>query len=202
MPPRIAITILCGGQSRRMGRDKGLLPFLGVPLIERVVARVRPLGDDIALITNSPGAYAFLGLPMLPDDAPGLGPLGGVRTALAHSRAPVVAVAACDMPFVNAGVLRRCCEELEAHSADAAVPASAAGLEPMHAAYRVGACLPAADAAIARGDLKMGDFLGQVRAHIVAPEEWGAFDPGGLAFTNVNTPEEFARAEAQARALG
>jgi molybdopterin-guanine dinucleotide biosynthesis protein A len=184
-----------------MGSDKGLLPFLGVPLVRRIAGRVRPLSDDIALITNAPDAYAFLGMPMIGDDAPGLGPLGGLRAALARSRAPIVAVIGCDMPFVSVELLRHCCDELAAHGCDAAVPASVDGLEPLHAAYRAATCLPAADLAIARRELRMGDFLGSVQAHVVAPEEWMAFDPHGLAFQNVNTPDEFAAAEAHARSL-
>ena len=38
------LLILCGGFSRRMGRPKPLLPFRGVPLIERLASAAnRPL---------------------------------------------------------------------------------------------------------------------------------------------------------------
>jgi molybdopterin-guanine dinucleotide biosynthesis protein A len=196
-----SVAILCGGESRRMGSDKGLLPFLGVPLVQRVIERVSPLTGDITLVVNRPDDYGFLNLPTVRDAVPGLGPLGGLSTALAHSRAPVVAVVACDMPFVNAALLRHCCEELAAHRCDAVVPISPGGLEPMHAVYRVATCLPEAASALDRRELKMADFLGRIQAHLIAPEDLAEFDPDGLAFLNVNTLADFRDAERRARQL-
>ena len=42
----LSIVIQAGGESSRMGQDKALMPFLGQPLIQRVLARVEKLGDE------------------------------------------------------------------------------------------------------------------------------------------------------------
>lgn len=194
----VSIAILCGGRSRRMGRDKGLMPFLGRPLIQRVIARVRPLSDDIVLITNRPDDYRFLGLPMLPDVVPDRGPLGGAFTAASRARAAVLVLVACDMPFVNADLLAYACEELLARACDAVVPMTAQGPEALHAAYRPASCAPAMSAALAEGALQMTAWLGRVRTYFIPAEEVARFDPEGMAFVNVNTPEAFRAAEQRA----
>ena len=181
-----------------MGCDKGLMPFLGQPLIQRVIARVRALSDDIVLITNRPDDYRFLGLPMLADVVPDRGPLGGAFTAASRARATVLGLVACDMPFVNADLLAYACEELLARACDAVVPMTARGPEALHAAYRPVACVPAMRAALAGDALAMTAWLGQVRTHFVPAEEVARFDPEGMAFVNVNTPEAFRAAEQRA----
>ncbi|MFL7867205.1 MAG: molybdenum cofactor guanylyltransferase, partial [Anaerolineales bacterium] len=69
----LTICVQAGGESRRMGRDKALMPFLGRPLIQRVVDRLSPIADEIIVTTNNPDDYRFLGLPLFPDLKPGRG---------------------------------------------------------------------------------------------------------------------------------
>ncbi len=56
----LTVSIQAGGQSTRMGEDKALKPFLGHPLIERVIERLRPIADEIIVTTNHPEDYGFL----------------------------------------------------------------------------------------------------------------------------------------------
>lgn len=88
-----------------MGQDKALLPFLGQPLIQRVIGRVRHLADEVLVTTNQPEGYQFLELPLIPDRIPDRGALGGLYTALDAAHFPLVAVVACDMPFVSPQLL-------------------------------------------------------------------------------------------------
>ncbi len=194
----LTVAVLCGGRSRRMGQDKGLMPFLGQPLVQRVVERVRPISDEIILITNRPGAYRFLDLPMLRDILPDHGPLGGAFTAATACRSVALALVACDMPFVNAAVLAHACQVLAAEGCDAVVPLTANGPEALHAVYRTATCAPAMKAALDAGELKMADWLRRVRTRFITQEEITRFDPEGLAFVNVNTPEAFRAAEQRA----
>ena len=79
MPPRdgIAAYILAGGQSSRMGRDKAMLAPGGIPLLLRTAALVAPLAGP-PIIVGPPTRYSALGYNVIPDDAPGIGPLGGI----------------------------------------------------------------------------------------------------------------------------
>ncbi len=85
----LTVAIQAGGESRRMGQDKALLPFLGQPLIVRVIERLKLLADEILVTTNHPQAYQFLGLPLYPDQQPGRGALGGLYTALNAASHPL-----------------------------------------------------------------------------------------------------------------
>jgi molybdopterin-guanine dinucleotide biosynthesis protein A len=68
--PMLTIVIQAGGQSSRMGEDKALKPFLGKPLIQRVVDRLAPIADELIVTTNRPGDYTFLNTSTLPSGSP------------------------------------------------------------------------------------------------------------------------------------
>src|SRR6185369_4678742 len=101
----LTIVVQAGGASSRMGEDKALKPFLGRPLIQRLVERLSPIADEMIVTTNRPEEYRFLGLRLTPDLKPGRGALGGLYTALASASQPHVAVVACDMPFASPTLL-------------------------------------------------------------------------------------------------
>jgi molybdopterin-guanine dinucleotide biosynthesis protein A len=193
------IVIQAGGQSSRMQQDKALMPFLGQPLIARQAARLKEAGQTVIVITNQPQAYAFLGLPMYSDLLPGSGLLGGLYTALSVVSSPLMAVVACDMPFLQPHLLLAQRDLLLREDADVVVPRSPSGLEPMHMVYRRAACLPAVQAALEQGERRMISWFRAVRVREMSPEELAACDPQFTSFVNVNTPEEFQAAEALAQ---
>jgi molybdopterin-guanine dinucleotide biosynthesis protein A len=197
----LTLAIQAGGESRRMGRDKALLPFLGQPLIQRLVDRLAPLADEILVTTNSPDDYRFLGLPLYPDLEPGRGALGGLFTALSAARQPLVAVVACDLPFASREILAHGRDLLVESGADVAIPRSADGLEPLHAVYRRETCLPAIQEALEADQWKVISWFPQVKVRVLEPSELAAFDPHGLAFWNLNTPQELKEAERRAKEL-
>jgi molybdopterin-guanine dinucleotide biosynthesis protein A len=197
--PDFLVVIQAGGQSSRMGQDKALMPFLGRPLIARQVERLRPLGAGVVVVTNRPDDYAFLNLPLIPDDAPGQGLLVGLRSALSALCAPLLAVVACDMPFLQPALLQVQRDLLLREDMDVVVPRSPHGLEPLHMVYRRAACLPAINAAIQAGERRPISWLPHVRTREMTVEEVAAIDPGFRSFINVNTPEEFRQAELMAQ---
>jgi molybdopterin-guanine dinucleotide biosynthesis protein A len=182
------VAILAGGRSRRMGTEKALLALGAATLVERVLAAAAPLGVPCMLIGGQPRAFAGLGLPVHPDLRPGLGPLGGLHTALALAPAARVLFLACDLPFMTTAFLRFVLDQLGEHQA--AVPRSADGLQPLCAAY-ARSCLPAVERALDRGDLRMTAFHADVDVHILEPSTWQAHDRCQLLFTNINTPQEY-----------
>lgn len=182
-----------------MGEDKALKPFLGRPLIVHLLERLAPVADEILVTTNRPEAYAFLGVRLVRDLWPGRGALGGLYTALAAATQSLVAVVACDMPFASRAFFEFGRDLMEQEDWDVLVPLSEEGYEPLHALYRRSRCLPAVQAALEAGAWRVISWFEQVRVRPVTVEEMLRLDPDGRAFWNLNTPEEFAQAEAYAR---
>jgi len=195
----LTICVQAGGESRRMGQDKALMPFLGRPLIQRVVDRLSPIADEVIVTTNTPDDYRFLGLPLFPDLKPGRGALGGLYTALSSATCEIVAVVACDMPFASPKLIQAASRLLVEEGADVVIPDSGGGLEPMHAVYRRETCIPAIESAIEADRWKLISWFPDVEVRILQPDEVKSHDPSGLAFWNLNTPEEFAEAEGRAQ---
>jgi molybdopterin-guanine dinucleotide biosynthesis protein A len=202
---RIAIVIQAGGRSSRMAQDhpvdKALIPFLGKPMILRIIDRLRALGSPICVVTNRPEAYAFLDVPLVSDVQPGAGPLGGFFSAFSKIEYPLVAMVACDMPFLSANLLKAQFNLLEQEGTDGVVPHSAEGLEPLHGVYRRDRCLPAVRAALERGERRVISWFPAVRMREMTATEMEEYDPGLRSIMNVNTRDEFQQAEALARKL-
>ncbi|KAF0108714.1 MAG: molybdopterin-guanine dinucleotide biosynthesis protein A [Anaerolineaceae bacterium] len=190
----VTLAILAGGRSQRMGRDKALTPFLGRPLVCRVWDRLARLADETLFVADASGEILTLGPRVVPDLLPARGPLGGLYTALASASHPAVIVVGCDMPFINADLIEHALHILASENADAVVPSSTDGLEPLHAVYRREACLPAVRASLERGERRAVAWFPQANVRILTPEETAVFDPDGIAFFNANTPEELAQA--------
>ena len=191
----LTVCIQAGGESSRMGEDKALKTFLGRPLIQRVIERVSSIADEVIVTTNRPEEYAFLKLQLYSDLKPGRGALGGLYTAIASARYPLVAVVACDMPFASATLLEAESTLLLEEDVDVVIPRSDEGYEPLHAVYRRETCLPAIEAAIAEDQWRVIAWFPRVKVRALTPSESKRYDLLGLAFWNVNTPEEFAEAE-------
>jgi len=191
----LTVCIQAGGQSSRMGEDKALKPFLGRPLIQRVIERLSPVADELIVTTNRPEDYAFLDLRLVADLKPGRGALGGLYTAIASAAHPIVAVVACDMPFASAKLIEAGSRLLVEEESDVVIARSDEGYEPLHAIYRRETCLPAIEAAIDADQWKVIAWFPQVKVRVLTPDEIKRYDTLGLAFWNVNTPEEFAEAE-------
>lgn len=190
-----AAFILTGGASSRMGNDKALLDLAGLPMLVRTAHLIEPLVASVAVI-GPPERYARFGLPVFPDDVPSLGPLGGIATALRRTSAPWNLVVACDLPYLTAAWLEFLLARALASNADAVLPESDRGAEPLCAVYHRRAAEPIA-AALARGIHKVTDGLAGCAVEKVTPAEWKPFDSDGWLFKNMNTPEDYAAARAK-----
>jgi len=198
----ITIVVQAGGESQRMGTNKALIPFLGIPLIQRVIERIRPLADEILITTNQPEELRFLGMRLVADIYPGRGALVGLHTALVSSSHPYVGVVACDMPFVSPELLAYQLDCLIRENVDLVVPLTEQGHEPFHAVYRKSTCLPAVEAALEKGQKRMISWHPEVQVRELTRVDLVRIDPTGLAFMNVNTPDEFQSAECLAQSAG
>ncbi|MGC1581065.1 MAG: molybdenum cofactor guanylyltransferase, partial [Candidatus Acidiferrales bacterium] len=184
----VATYILAGGQSSRMGRDKALLDFGGVPLILHIASLVQPLTGPPVII-GRPDRYANLKLRVIPDDAPGVGPLGGIATALRDSREPWNLILGCDMPLLTSEWIAHLIARALSSDADAIVPQSANGAEPLCAMYRK-SCEASIAKAVARGVRKVTDGISELSIERIEPQEWREFDSSGLLFRNLNSPRD------------
>jgi len=194
--------VLTGGQSSRMGRDKALLPFGGRPLAVWIAERVKEVCGAVTLV-GSRVKYSGLGLPVVEDTFSGQGPLAGIHSALLHSIARFNLVVGCDMPYLSTAFLKRLLEIAQSGEADVVVPESEAfGYEPLCAVY-TGACLAAMEEALQAGQgppsrqNKISRVFARLRVRAVGPQEWLPYDPSGTLFRNVNTPEDYERAQAE-----
>jgi molybdopterin-guanine dinucleotide biosynthesis protein A len=196
-PSDLVSAVLAGGRSARMGTNKALLRAhpTGLTLVEMVVERLTDAHLPPAmLVTNSPSDFSFLGIPMLPDDIPGGGSLGGILTALNHAPTERVFVAACDMPSLNPALIRYMAALPAEH--DALIPrwTDAQGgrhLETLHAIYSRRCIAPIAQR-VRAGKLKVADLAADISVRFIEGEELRRYDPDLSAFRNVNTPEEWA----------
>jgi molybdopterin-guanine dinucleotide biosynthesis protein A len=148
--------VLCGGASARMGRDKALVPYQGVPMAARVAAALREGGcAPVVAIGGDAAGLPAVGLAVVPDCWPGQGPVGGVLTALAEwPDAQVVMVVSCDVPLLTAATVRAVLRALVA-APDAFVAVAVAGrVQPLCAAWRPAAG-PALLAAFEAGERRM-----------------------------------------------
>lgn len=191
----LTVVIQAGGRSSRMGRDKGLVPLGGRPMIEHILDAVDDLADDLLLVTNQPTQYLHFGLRMVGDEVPGAGALPGLRTALRAATDQYVLVVACDMPFLNRDLLRYEVDLAFETQKDVIVPRWENHFQTMHAIYKRATCLKAIENALADKQERMISFFPSVLVHKIEPEEVMRFDRHGRSFFSVNTPENLAEAE-------
>ena len=184
----VSVVVLAGGQSRRMGRDKAFIDLGGQLVIERVLAAVSPLTDDLFIGTNDGKKYERFGLRTVPDVYPDKAALGGIYTAIAEARHPRVLIVACDMPLLNTNLLQFLIKINP--TADIVAPLiNPPQPETTHAIYSK-ACLPAIEPLLAANRLRVVGFFEAVNTHYVPRDEITPHDPELHSFINMNTPDE------------
>ncbi len=130
--------VLCGGASRRMGRDKALVPVRGVPMARRVADALAAAGArEVLAVGGDLDALAGVGLDARPDAWPGDGPLPATLTALGLAGEAIVVVLACDLVAPDPAAVTAVVATLAgAPDAEVAVPADQGHLQWTHAAWR------------------------------------------------------------------
>ena len=174
--------IMAGGQSRRMGVDKSLLPLNNKPMVEAIYEQLQGSFSQVLISSNEKEKLAFLGLRVVPDRHIGQGPLMGIASALEVSANELNFVIACDIPYVDL----RCVREMlkEAHGVDIVVPTVGQGqYEPLFAIYRKSS-LKAINELLSAGRRKISDVFGRCKVKYINLDL-----PGN--FANINTMAEY-----------
>jgi molybdopterin-guanine dinucleotide biosynthesis protein A len=168
----------------------------GRRIIERVLAALRPVVDEVLIVTNTPELYAFLELPMVADVYPDHGSLGGIHSGLKAASGQAAFTVACDMPFLSPEIIELVIRR--SGEGGVVIPRVGGQLETMHAVYGK-TCLPHIEKRLIAGRLKITGFFQSVRVVEIAEEEIGRFCDPRLVFMNVNTPDELRRARELAK---
>jgi len=190
----ISAIVLAGGESRRLGQDKCMLPVEGQPLLARTLALLASLAGDLLVVSNDPYRAADLGRPvrLVPDQQPGVGALMGLYSGLKAARHDRAVAVACDMPFLNLPLLRYMISLAAGY--DVVLPRLGDLAEPLHAVYGKG-CLGPMERHLALGRRRIVAFFDEVRVCYVEQAEIDRFDPRHLSFLNVNTPQDWRRVQ-------
>ncbi len=188
---QLSAVILAGGRSRRMGRPKPWLPLAGVPLLAAVVARLRPLVDEIVVVAAAGDELPACEARVLYDREPDLGPLPALALGLDAVRTSHAFALGCDAPFVRRTVLRLLTREIG--DLDGVVPLWDDRLQPLVALYhrRLATTLAALAAA---GERRLHVVAALPRVATLSAARLRLVDPEGISFRTLNTPEDYAAA--------
>jgi molybdopterin-guanine dinucleotide biosynthesis protein A len=184
--------VVAGGGSRRMGRDKALLPWGDATLLDHALARLRAVTDDVRILCGPEPRYRDRGAPLVTDASDTGAPLFGVLSGLLALERPIGLFLAADLPLVPAALLRGLLAE--AGGFDAVVPFSPSGPEPLCAVYAA-TCIDPIRRAVGRGDLRMNSFWNESRVRAVAAADLARFGDPARLFANVNSPGDYERAQ-------
>jgi len=189
--------ILAGGKSRRLGTDKTIVRLGNSRLVDIALETISSVVDSIIIVTNSPQLFEGLPARVVTDVQPGTGPLGGILTGLLLGEHEHALVVACDMPFLNVGLLQHMARQVDGY--DVVMPRVDDTLEPLHAIYSHH-CVEPIRRLLAEGDLRIVDIinvLNEVRVRYIDKDEIDMFDPSRLSFFNINTSDDLERARAE-----
>jgi molybdopterin-guanine dinucleotide biosynthesis protein A len=200
--------VQAGGGSTRFGGDKALVQFEGKTLLARTVELVASVCRETKIVALL-GKYGDATVPILTDQWPGQGPLGGVLTALQHlnerletpARTPVedpgirsyALILSCDMPFLTREWLGYLCDRAVKSAAQVIVPQSENGLEPLCACWRTDAA-STIQTAFDAGVRKVTEAMKRLPMEVLDESAWKRFDTDGRLFWNMNTTADYEEA--------
>ncbi len=181
--------LLAGGKSRRMGEDKRYLVVGEQTLLERGLAVLRSIFQEVLVVIAQDSPPLDVEARVVRDLVPECGSLGGLYTGLVQATTPFIFVVACDMPFLDPAVITQFTSRRAA--ADIVMAKLAARLHPMHALYGK-RCLPVVEEMIRTRQLKIQEIVlrSSLLVRYVTEADLVAIDPTGRSFQNVNTPAD------------
>jgi molybdenum cofactor guanylyltransferase len=178
--------VVAGGRSSRMGRDKARLPYRESTLLTHALGLLREVTPDVAILCGPERRYEDFGAPLVIDAVCGVGPLGGLYSALLSAsidKRERIVWLGVDLPLVPPTTMDQLLRELE--RADVAMARTTRGVEPLCAAFRTAPTLESVRRALLDGRLKLTSALASLMVHTV--------DADDESFVNVNSPEEYER---------
>jgi len=184
--------VTAGGLSSRMAKDKAWLDLGGQPMIERVIAALKPVSANVSIIANDPD-YSRLGLPVFEDKVKGTGPLEAIRTALTNTDFSQILLVGCDLPFVTPELFRYLLRVQDNNQVVVPVGPDEK-LESLCAIY-CKEVLPRVEELIESGKRKVRNLFAMATTRFVGFNELQHLSGSDLFFDNVNTPSDYLRAQ-------
>ena len=186
--------ILAGGKNSRFsGKNKALVHIGGKRILDRIYEVFTILFDKIILVTNDPVQYMEWDFDIVTDIFPIRSSLTGIHTGLFYMTTPHAFFAACDIPFIKKELIEILLESVEP-SIDIVIPETSKGLEPLCSVYSK-RCLKPIEEQLEKQSLKIERMFQKVRVKKISEDILRTIDQDLLSFSNINTPDDLARAE-------
>lgn len=188
--PIVDVVVLAGGRGRRLGRDKATLEVAGQRQVERVVARVRPLGGTV-VVARGDRPLAVTSTVEVADEPGVAGPLAGVLAGLAAVRSEHVAIVAVDLVAPNATLLAALAAHVRARELTGAMPLVGEWPQPLHAVVARSCREALLAASTASASLVAAfDAAGVTR---VPESRWRPWAPSAHPADDLDTPADLHR---------
>jgi molybdopterin-guanine dinucleotide biosynthesis protein A len=196
----ISCIVVAGGRGSRLGRNKAQVVVGKKSLFQWVLHNIGFLDSEVIVVTKGNESFPWLNeYPrhrVVTDIYPERGPLVGIYTGLKASKSQYNLVVACDMPFLNQGLLSYMMQVAAGY--DVVIPRFNGMVEPLHAVYSKN-CLDAIEHMIEQDNLSVYRLLSLVKVRYVENDEIDRFDPRHLSFFNINTEADLKTARALVR---
>jgi len=184
--------ILAGGEARRMGgQDKGLIQLGGQPLIEHVLATLKPqVGKIIINANRNHDSYGKYALPIVADELEGFnGPLAGMASCMRHIDTEYMVTVPCDSPYVPRDLVSRLSQQLQSDDAEISVAHNGERMQPVFSLMKCD-LLDSLLVYLNQGHRKIDRWYEQHKLAITD------FSDAPETFININTPDDIKNIEA------
>ena len=194
MKPSVTGVILAGGQNTRFsGTNKALIRVGETCILDRIYAVFSDVFEEIILVTNDPIQYLEWDLNIVTDLFPIRSSLTGIHTGLFYMTTPYAFFAACDIPFLQKGLVQTILNHIEP-GVDIVIPETSKGFEPLCAVYSK-KCLQPIEQQLVKRELKIRKVFQKIRVKKLSETILRENDPDLVSFYNINTHDDLARAE-------
>lgn len=190
MQQAVAGAVLAGGASRRMGRDKRFMPIQGSPLLFRVLSALELCTHSQMIIANDAHhpMFATIQLPIIRDDIPDKGSLGGLYTAITHGPTEWIVCVAADMPLLNAELILMMIQKID-NPYDVILPVVDGHPQGFHAIYRK-TSRSVIYQQMEKNNLRVQDIFSHLRVCEIDEDTSRQYDTHLKSFVNLNSPED------------
>jgi molybdopterin-guanine dinucleotide biosynthesis protein A len=189
--PEASAVVLAGGKSSRMGSSKAFLRFDDEPVLVHIVRTLGRMFSEIVIVAAPDQELPSLPVTVVRDQVAHQGPVGGLCYGLKATRTAFSFVTSCDVVFLNPQLISYLVSRIS--DCDVVVPHWQQRPQPLHAVYRR-SVLPLLEDQLERGQLRPIYLFDRVRTCTVDEDEIRRFDPDGLSFLNMNTPQDYEEA--------